>query len=716
MKKLSIILFILFCGIKSFCQIPNQPLQGNEKTAPSQIGGYGANLGFIWRQGFADTLQANAVNGGMLRGQIGIAIRVGNKLYMRDTCLCHWSLIASEDSTGFNSSTFTVDRSINFVSNKIASPTDTGCLKSVDWVIFNAKPDSVTLVRSGDSIETVNWNGGEGVVNWFKFPYPSGGSGWLTTGNSGTDSVVNFIGTTDAKPLMFRVNNDTIAKFATQGITFFTDLLSGGNRVALGSGTIASGTTSTALGDGTTASAPRSTAMGESTTASGQTSTAMGGSTIASGTLSTAMGSTTVASGDVSTAMGESTVASGYGSTSMGEFTKSKSYGGTVVGIYNDSTNAADPVAPNDANRIFQIGNGTADNFRSNAMTVLGNGNVGIGTTTPQTVFDCSSTTSGLLPPRMTEAQKNAIGTPHEAEQIYQTDGTAGYYYYNGAAWVGLSGGGGNTIYTADGTISDALRTVTGDELRFATNEVYFTHQTFSDTTWANTSYHYDLFLDHEFWTGAQGALLVYDSASTFEYFEASPTNIKGQDILSSVAYFNANQAYIQLKDIINSGHEYLFADGNDQGIKFSNSVTNSLYEQHQIDGSGTMANSAITWGTTGNLTTTGNLIITNTDPATVSLHVLAENSSTQNVFVAGRSGFGDFAWIDYNGNLEANSLKSDATVITAGYTVASLPSGIIGMTAYVTDALLPSYLTPIVGGGTAVTPVFYDGTNWIAH
>ena len=32
-------------------------------------------------------------------------------------------------------------------------------------------------------------------------------------------------------------------------------------------------------------------------------------------------------------------------------------------------------------NRLFEIGNGTADNARSNAMTVLANGNVGIGTT-----------------------------------------------------------------------------------------------------------------------------------------------------------------------------------------------------------------------------------------------------------------------------------------------------------------------------------------------
>lgn len=48
-------------------------------------------------------------------------------------------------------------------------------------------------------------------------------------------------------------------------------------------------------------------------------------------------------------------------------------------------------------------------------------------------------------------------------------------------------------------------------------------------------------------------------------------------------------------------------------------------------------------------------------------------------------------------------------------YTVATLPAGVQGYVAYVTDALAPAFLTAIVGGGAVVTPVFYDGTNWVA-
>ena len=49
-------------------------------------------------------------------------------------------------------------------------------------------------------------------------------------------------------------------------------------------------------------------------------------------------------------------------------------------------------------------------------------------------------------------------------------------------------------------------------------------------------------------------------------------------------------------------------------------------------------------------------------------------------------------------------------------YTVATLPEGNQGDIAYVTDALAPTYLTSVVGGGAVVTPVFYNGTTWVAH
>jgi lysophospholipase L1-like esterase len=49
-------------------------------------------------------------------------------------------------------------------------------------------------------------------------------------------------------------------------------------------------------------------------------------------------------------------------------------------------------------------------------------------------------------------------------------------------------------------------------------------------------------------------------------------------------------------------------------------------------------------------------------------------------------------------------------------YTVATLPTVIVGVMVYVTDALTPTYNTTVVGGGAEVIPVFYNGTNWICR
>ena len=71
---------------------------------------------------------------------------------------------------------------------------------------------------------------------------------------------------------------------------------------------------------------------------------------------------------------------------------------------------------------------------------------VGIGTNTPHAsaAVEVKSTTQGMLVPRMTEAQRVAIAAPATGLLLYQTDGTAGFYFYNGS-WTSLSGGSGST-------------------------------------------------------------------------------------------------------------------------------------------------------------------------------------------------------------------------------------------------------------------------------
>src|SRR4030095_1779514 len=58
-------------------------------------------------------------------------------------------------------------------------------------------------------------------------------------------------------------------------------------------------------------------------------------------------------------------------------------------------------------------------------------------------MLDIKSNAKGLLIPRLTTSQKNAIAAPATGLLIYQTDGSAGFYYYNGNAWASLSAAAG---------------------------------------------------------------------------------------------------------------------------------------------------------------------------------------------------------------------------------------------------------------------------------
>lgn len=65
---------------------------------------------------------------------------------------------------------------------------------------------------------------------------------------------------------------------------------------------------------------------------------------------------------------------------------------------------------------------------------------------------------------------------------------------------------------------------------------------------------------------------------------------------------------------------------------------------------------------------------------------------------------------------LDSTAIACTVPVRLKGYTVATLPAGTQGDTAFVTDALAPTFLATVVGGGAVVTPVFYNGTNWVGY
>ena len=176
----------------------------------------------------------------------------------------------------------------------------------------------------------------------------------------------------------FAVGNNTKAKgFAATAIGTFNTAI-GYASTAMGYATKAIGDVSTSMGSGTNATGDYSISMGRNTDATGDYSTAMGNSTNATGDYSTSMGGYTNALGLYSTAMGYLTDAVGDYSTSMGRLTYSKAYASLSVGQFNDSIATSSKTSWVITDPVFIVGNGTAYNARSNAFTVLKNGNTNI--------------------------------------------------------------------------------------------------------------------------------------------------------------------------------------------------------------------------------------------------------------------------------------------------------------------------------------------------
>ncbi|MBL0050832.1 MAG: tail fiber domain-containing protein [Bacteroidetes bacterium] len=79
--------------------------------------------------------------------------------------------------------------------------------------------------------------------------------------------------------------------------------------------------------------------------------------------------------------------------------------------------------------------------------TFPASGSAGVYTTTPNSsaALDIDTIGKGLLIPRMTLVQRNAIATPATGLLIYQTNSTPGFYYFSGFTWTAVTPTAGAT-------------------------------------------------------------------------------------------------------------------------------------------------------------------------------------------------------------------------------------------------------------------------------
>jgi hypothetical protein len=180
----------------------------------------------------------------------------------------------------------------------------------------------------------------------------------------------------------------------------------------------------------------------------------------------------------------------GFGQLAVGQYLTNRTPFGTTLGNANVDFATLPFTGAQGANvanigsyPLFALGNSSfAGNFtafasasnHSNALTVLYNGRTQINTTgftnnlaqadvTPKAALDVVSTTTGVLLPRLTNTQRNAIvsGDLQNGLLLYNTDSSV-FQYYNGSAWssVGSGSGGSGRWQFASGTQYDTINSI----------------------------------------------------------------------------------------------------------------------------------------------------------------------------------------------------------------------------------------------------------------
>jgi trimeric autotransporter adhesin len=255
----------------------------------------------------------------------------------------------------------------------------------------------------------------------------TGNNGWGLSGNAGTNPLINFIGTTDAQPFSFRLNNTYAGKWDPVSSNYFIGL-NAGHDVSTGSHNISYG--SLTLGFNTTGSF--NTAMGSRALASntgGTFNTASGADAMHDNTD----GSYNIAAG--AEAMRFNTTG-GYNAAYGYRALYSNLIGGfnIAIGHFSLSTNT--------------IGSyNTAIGFSSLQYNTTGNGNTATGVEAlyvNSTGASNTATGNGALRANTTGSQNTAIGA---IAMIYPVGGTANTAI--GYAALSTYDGNANTVLGA---------------------------------------------------------------------------------------------------------------------------------------------------------------------------------------------------------------------------------------------------------------------------
>ena len=372
-----------------------------------------------------------------------------------------------------------------------------------------------------------------------------------------------------------------------------------------------------------------------------------------------------------------------------------------------------------------------------------------LGSTTGYTGFSPSATG-----PSVTYTLPTAIGT---SNQVLSTDGS------NNLFWATVSGGGGVTSVTATSPVNSSGGATPNITVNATSGNtpLYLVQRNASGDFSANyitaTGFYVDTYYYAQLSSGNPN--LVFDNTDYLAYDRTANQynfQIAGNGIFSLSA--TATQTYTPLR-LMGSSSGYVGftvpATAGSTTYSWPTSPTNGYFLQ--TDGSGNLSWQPVS---SGGVTSVGATSPVNSSGGTTpTISVNASSSNTASYLVQ-RDASGDFSsryitatgfYADatyymqmsganpnlvfdtndylaydrtnnsYNFQIAGNGIfkvtptyaQSLQPFVLAAYTVATLPTGIQGAMAYVTDALAPAYNTTVVGGGSSVVRVFFDGTSW---
>lgn len=326
------------------------------------------------------------------------------------------------------------------------------------------------------------------------------------------------------------------------------------------------------------------------------------------------------------------------------------------------------------ADHIFQVGN----NGATEAMRMLNNANVGIGTSTPQSKVDIEG---GL-----------AVGATYSGTTAAPTNGAI----IEGNVGIGVSAPT-SKLQIAAGTQTDLIPAM------------YVSSTLPTVMTGANTG------IDIQ---------ITSAGSSTFN-INALRFNLAGgytgssRTLASNMNNFTAGTGNNIIGSLYNAG---LLgnASGNTTGknVGVAGFVASGNYSVGVFGNATTAKNNATNIGIVGIARNTGTSPIEvggwiglgTSDPSSlVSAGLIVDNSSVASPILHARD----------NGT-KVFEIKDGGTVEFVIFTVSTLPtcSGSVNTYTYatVTDAITPTYLGALVGGGAVKVPVFCNGTSWVAH